>query len=252
MTTALQHLSVQVVVVIVLAFAFAGIVKGTIGAGLPATSVPILVMVLEPSFAVALTLVPVAFVNIWQALQGTRYREAFREFWSYLLTLAVGAWFGAKVLVSANPKLVAFWLGIIVVSSTALQALAPRGQLSPKRLALLNPFAGGGMGLIGGSTGIFVPSIIYFAVLRLQKDLFISLMALVALIGMAPLYAGLVFGGILDWNMLYASILMVAPAAMGYLIGTNIRHRLADRTFRLIVWIVLTALGLNLIRLGLL
>ncbi|MGH6618221.1 MAG: sulfite exporter TauE/SafE family protein, partial [Alphaproteobacteria bacterium] len=64
------ELSVLAVVTIAGAFLFAGTVKGTIGAGLPLASIPILALVMEPAMAVSLTIVPVIVTNVWQALQG--------------------------------------------------------------------------------------------------------------------------------------------------------------------------------------
>jgi uncharacterized protein len=237
--------------VIVLGFAVGALVKGVLGAGMPALGVPIMVMQIEPAQAVALFVVPVMLSNIWQVFEAGHYREAFRRFWPFLCMLAAGVWFGAAALTRVDPKIMALVLGGVVVSTTLAQMLVGNLRILKGRSGLINPVAGGVLGVCGGATGMFAPAIVYFAALRLPKDLFVTQLALVAMSGSIPLYLRLLSDGHMDWQQLQASTLALLPAGLGLMAGFWIRSRISEAAFRHAVWTGLMILGAALIWRGL-
>jgi hypothetical protein len=234
-----------------LAFVVAGTVKGAIGAGLPAIAVPIMVTTIDPAVAIALTVVPVAVANTWQALQGAHYREALRRFRAFILALVVGVALGTQILVTVDPATMALTVGIIVVASTVLQFLSS-GLTIPERITgWLDPTAGLSMGVVGGATAMYAPTIVYFSAQRLQKDLFVSLMALIAICGTAPLYISLAVNKVLSWQELGLSALAFVPVALGMVVGKRMRDSISQQTFQRLLLAALFLLGLGLIAKGL-
>ncbi|MCB1803859.1 MAG: sulfite exporter TauE/SafE family protein, partial [Candidatus Competibacteraceae bacterium] len=55
--------------VALLAFFCAGIVKGTLGVGLPLVALPITATVMPPAQAMALTIGPILVSNLWQVIE---------------------------------------------------------------------------------------------------------------------------------------------------------------------------------------
>lgn len=237
--------------VIGVAFLAAGIVKGTIGAGLPLVAIPIVAQVVEPALAVSLTIVPVIATNIWQALQGGHYREVVRRLWPYLVCMALGSVGGAQILATADPRLTQIVLGILVVAISTIQLVGGGFEVPQRTQPWLNPPAGLVCGAFGGIAGMMAPAILYSAALRLSKDMLISLMALVALTGTTPLYLTLFVNGVLHWPEMALSALTMLPVAIGMIAGKGIRDRISQRMFERVLFIGLIAIGLNLLRRGL-
>jgi uncharacterized protein len=239
------------VLMITVAYLCAGTVKGTIGAGLPLVSIPILAQVIEPATAVSLTIVPVILTNVWQALHGGHYREVLRRFWPFLVCLVAGVFAGAHILATADPRTTKVVLGSIVAAISLVQLIGG-GITVPERVQpWLNPVFGAASGVFGGMAGMMVPAIIYGAALRLPKNLLISLFALVALSGTAPLYVTLFANGVLRGPALAVSAAAMVPTFLGLLLGTKLRNRISQRAFERLLFSVLIVIGLNLVRKGL-
>jgi uncharacterized membrane protein YfcA len=237
--------------VIAFGFVIGAVAKGALGAGLPALGLPIMVMVIEPAYAVSLFVVPVMLSNVWQVFDAGHYREAFKRFWPFLVMLVGGVWFGAGVLTRADPKVMALVLGCVVVATTLGQIFVREVRGLRGRSRFIHPVAGAVLGVCGGATGMFAPIIVYFAALRLEKDLFVTQLALVAMSGSLPLYARLVYDGQLHWDQLTASTVALVPAGVGLAIGFWVRKRMSELTFRKAVWAGLLVLGCVLIWRGL-
>jgi uncharacterized membrane protein YfcA len=244
-------LPVATLAVIALAFFLGSTVKGALGAGIPAVGMPIMVMVIEPALAASLFVVPVALSNIWQIWQAGHYREAIRRFWPFLVTLMIGVWLGVGLLTSVAPKLLALALGVVVVATTLGQMFVREIRGLRGRAGFVHPIGGFILGICGGATGMFAPTIVYFAALRLEKDLFVTQLALVASCGSLALYARLVLEGRLHFPQLELSTYALLPTAIGLTIGFWSRKCMSEVVFRRAVWTGLLALGSALILRGL-
>lgn len=247
----MPDLSFAAAAVIGAAFLFAGMVKGTIGAGLPFASIPIVALVVEPATAVSLTIVPVILTNLVQSLHGGHYRDVLRRFWLFLACLVAGVIVGAQLLATADPRTTKIILGAVVAVVSLLQLFGGGFSVPVSVQRWLTPVVGLASGLFGGLAGMMVPAVIYTAALRLPKDLLISLFALIALSGTAPLYATLFVNGALRLPELTVSALAMIPAAVGLLLGTWIRGRVSQRLFERLLFSGLFVLGLSLVYKGL-
>ena len=247
----LLDLPTATLVVIVAGLVVGALAKGTLGAGLPALGLPIMVMRIEPAEAVALFIVPVLISNIWQAVEAGHLREAARKFWPFLAMLVIGVWFGAGALTTVDPKKITLGLGCLVVCTTLAQMFTGSLKILTGGTRYINPLAGIVLGACGGATGTFAAVIVYFAALRLHKDLFISQLALAAMFGSVPLYLRLLADERLSWAQLEASTLALVPASLGLIAGFWLRSRITEIVFRRAVWMCLLLLGTALIWRGL-
>jgi len=250
-TMTLPDFSTTALLVIILGLFSGSLVKGVLGAGIPAVGLPIMVMVIDPAQAVTLFLVPVAISNVWQILESGEYREALRRFWPFMVMLIVGVWFGAGALTALDPQVIALALGCVVIATTLAQIFTPNATFLQRRARFANPVAGGLIGLCSGATGAFTPVIVYFAALRLPKNLFVTLLAFAAILGSVPLYLRLITEGHMSWPQFTASALAMVPVGIGIATGFWIRKRISEAVFRRLVQIGLILLGLMLIWRGL-
>jgi len=247
----LLDLPTMTLAIIAVAFLLGSTVKGALGAGIPAVGMPIMVMVIEPALAASLFVVPVMISNFWQIWQAGQYGEAFRRFWPFLITLVIGVWMGAGLLTTVDPDLLALTLGIVVMGTTLGQMFVREIRGLRGRAGYVHPVGGFLLGLCGGATGMFAPTIVYFAALRLDKDLFVTQLALVAMSGSLSLYARLIVEGRLHFPQLQLSCYALIPTAIGITVGFWARKRMSELVFRRAVWTALLALGAALIWRGL-
>jgi len=234
-----------VLAVIALAFVAGGFVKGLIGGGLPSVVVPIMAIVVDPAFAAALTIAPVAATNVWQAADGRLFIPVVRRFWAFLIAMSVGVVVGAQILVGLPPTTAALLIGIAVVVMSPIPLASNRFEISRSRESTLNPLIGGIAGLVGGATVIFSPVLVYFAMLRLDKDLYVATAAVGALCAMFVLYLGLTFSNTLTLDVVRFSATLLIPTMVGFLLGRALRGSISQRAFRLILSASLALLSSN-------
>ena len=72
-------------------FAIAGMIKGTIGLGLPAVSMGLLTIFISPFQAATLLIVPSMVTNFWQLFAEGQVLKLVRRFWPLLLGIVVGS-----------------------------------------------------------------------------------------------------------------------------------------------------------------
>ncbi|WP_162946892.1 hypothetical protein [Ruegeria sp. EL01] len=77
--------------IIGLVFLSAGVVKGTVGIGLPTISVAVLTAVIGLDQAIAVSLLPSFASNLWQAIDGGAARHLIRRLAQSSLTKITGS-----------------------------------------------------------------------------------------------------------------------------------------------------------------
>jgi len=106
------------------AFALAGFVKGVIGLGLPTVSIGLLGLLMTPSQAAAILVVPSLVTNIWQAAAGGGLAALARRLWPLLAGICIGTFIGAALLPHDDSGRATVWLGVLLVLYAALVPLA--------------------------------------------------------------------------------------------------------------------------------
>lgn len=77
--------------IIMMVFAFAGMIKGMIGLGLPAVSMGLLTIAMSPFQAASLLIVPSMVTNVWQLFAEGHAWAFIRRFWTLLAGIVVGS-----------------------------------------------------------------------------------------------------------------------------------------------------------------
>jgi uncharacterized membrane protein YfcA len=233
-------------------FLLAGMVKGTIGMGLPTVAMGLLALAMTPGEAAALLVVPSLVTNALQA-SGPRLLPLLRRIWPLLAALCVGTWglalWAGSGLLSADggaPATVGLGAVLALYGLLGLAAVEPSvpSALEP----WLSPLIGVVTGLVTAVTGIYmVPSVPYLQALGLARDDLVQALGLlftVATIALAPI---LVRGGALHLSVAGASLLALAPAVAGMALGQWLRGRIRPRAFRLCFFGGVLLLGAHLV-----
>jgi len=78
-----------------------GFIHGVIGLGFPIVAMPLLTLVLDLKTALLVTVVPTFALTVINSFRGGRLRESIGRFWYLPLCLAVGSYFGTRLLIVA-------------------------------------------------------------------------------------------------------------------------------------------------------
>ena len=230
-----------------LIFILAGLVKGTIGMGLPTVAIAFLTLLMPPAEAATILILPSFVTNVWQLAVGPQLVDLARRLWpllatATLATIAAGRWIGA---VNNPATLTALGAAIVLY---ALLGLAPLRLEVPARHEIwLGPLVGATTGVMTALTGVFViPAVPYLQGLRLKPDGLVQALGLSFTLSTIALAIALADAGQFHWPNAGASLLALAAALGGMFIGQHIRARLQPKTFRLCFLIGLLLLGLHL------
>ena len=100
-------------------------------------------------------------------------------------------------------------------------------------------------GLVTAATGVFViPAVPYLQALGLTKDDLVQALGLSFTVSTIALAAGLARDGVFGAALVGASLLALAPAIVGMIIGQRTRGRLRPDVFRRWFFLGLLVLGL--------
>lgn len=234
-------------VVAALTFLLAGFVKGVIGLGLPTVAIGLLGLVMAPSQAVALLVVPSLVTNVWQLVAGPSFLPLLLRLWPLLSGLCLGAWVSAGLLATQAGEGATVMLGIALIVYAVFGLSAKRFRVSPRDERWLSPLIGIVTGMIANATGVFVvPAVPYLQALDLNRDELVQALGLSFTISTLALAAILVGNGALHLSVAGASVAALVPAFAGMLVGQRMRMRIRAETFRRLFFFGLLLLGAHL------
>ncbi|MEM7743869.1 MAG: sulfite exporter TauE/SafE family protein [Pseudomonadota bacterium] len=231
-------------------FLLAGVIKGTVGIGLPTASVGMMSQVMDPRMAIALVVFPSLLSNAWQIWRSGMVAETIRRFWVYLVCLiSVIAVVSLTLTATIRTDVLLLVLGgVIILFSVSSLAWAP--PFLPERFDRAGQVVSGvASGALGGLTAIWAPPMVtYLMARRVQKDAFVAATGVMIFAGTIPLIGGLWSNGVITGPTAGLSILMTIPALAGFTVGERLRRRLDADRFRTVVLVIFLIMGLNLIR----
>ena len=227
-------------------FLFAGFIKRMIGLGLPTVSIALLGLIMVPAQAAALLVVPSLTTNLWQSATGGNLRPLLARLWPMLLSICAGQAIGTALLGGAvGGGSMALGLALLLYAGIALAA--PRLAIPRRAEWLLGPLTGALTGAITAVTGVFViPAVPYMQALGLGKESLVQGLGISFSVSTVALAASLAATGALPPTLAGASVLALAPAVLGMVLGRLVLRRVSPPVFRICFLVGLAALGLHL------
>ncbi len=210
-----------------------GVIKGTLGVGLPLLAVPVMSLFISSTQAIALVSVPVLVSNIWQVWQEGSLKASLKRFWPLMLTQALmtvgSVYWTLSFSVSELNKVLAFALILAVV----LMAFKPSFNIPPEKEPMTSALVGVTSGLLGGASSLMGPIVIsYMMSLKLHRDEFVGCISVIYLNAAWPLYLAMWGFGRMSLDDIAYSFLAIIPMFLGLYAGQKIRHHLSEETFR--------------------
>ena len=245
---ALPELSPGVLALGVLAFVLGGLVKGTLGVGLPLVVVPLLSLGMSSPLAISLVSVPVLASNAWQAWDSRGPLDHVRRFSPLLLTLLVSTIITVPLTLALPAGVLNIMLAVAVVTAVLLMALNPQLNISARHEKIYSAVVGTLSGIMGGISSLTGPIIItYLMALRLPREAFVGTISIIYLTGAIPLYVAMAVVGRLGLGEAMLSLLAMVPLMLGMVIGKKLRVHLSEVLFRRSLLVFLSVIAMALL-----
>lgn len=232
---------------LVLALAFAGLVKGVTGMGLPLFATPILAAVFGARAAVVIMSIPVFVANFLLIVEGRRSLGILRAVWGVALGGAAGVVLGLFLLLRLDQAILALVIAALVVVFLARGDRLLGDDPNARRVRILGPTFGAIGGVLMGTTSIAAPVVAgYVHSLRLPPRDFVVAMAVVYQALSIVQVIGLWRLGAYEAATLGPSLFALIPMLLAFAVGVRVRRRLDNAVFRRLVagFLALSALVL--------
>jgi uncharacterized protein len=235
------------------AYLLAGFVKGVIGLGLPTVAIGLLGLMMTPAQAAAILVVPSLVTNIWQFAAGGALPALLRRMWPLLTGICIGTFIGAALLPPGMGGQATMWLGVALALYSAFGLFNVQFSLPPRAEGWIGLLAGIATGVVSVATGVFaIPGVPYIQALRFDRDRLVQALGLSFTVSTVTLALALYHAGEMNMALAVPSLLALAMAAAGMLLGQVVRGKVREQTFRLWFFLGLFGLGLHLALRGLL
>lgn len=247
-----MSLDTPTLMLLIAVLVIAGMVKATIGFGLPMVAVSILTQILPKEWALALMVLPIVFSNLFLGAPRQLLLPALRRFWPVVGAICVGMLIGSLALSGLPQDTFLIVVGVVVIAFVLSELFGLALPVPPAHERGIGMGAGLFGGLLGGVTTVYGPPLLmYLTALRLNKEQYIA--AIVVVWTAAALFLVVVFNqtGILVGERFWWSAAACVPVGVGMWIGVHLRGRIPEEPFRQLIRVGLLLLGANLIRRGL-
>lgn len=226
-------------------FAIAGMIKGTIGLGLPAVSMGLLTLVISPFQAATLLIIPSMVTNFWQLFAEGHVLGLIRRFWPLLVGIIVGSTWSIFPTLGHGT----FHSEALLGGMLALYGLYGLCAKSMPNLGRHETWLSPLMGYLGGAltvaTGVVViPVVPYLQSLHLKRDDLVQSLGLAFTVSTLCLAVYLHLNPVenipIDYQL---SLLALVPALVGMWLGTQIRYRIPEQKFKKVFFAGLVIFG---------
>jgi len=235
-------------VVVGVASGLAMLAKSATGLGYPLIAIPILAPLTGIETAVAVVTLPNAAANMLVGWRTRHARSESRDVPVLSATSAVGAVFGAFILVSAPERPLLLVLAATVLLFVIRSLWFEEFSLSPAAGRRGSPLVGAATGLMQGAVGVSGPIIgSWLYAYRLPRDAYIFSLSVLFLLAGAAQIATLASIGAYSGDRLTASAVGLGPVLAVLPAGEHLRARLSGPQFDRAVLALLAASGATLV-----
>ena len=231
-----------------LVYLAAGLVKGALGFGLPLTAMALLPFVLPIEIALGVNAVMLFVANGVQLARSGQANNTVKRFWPVALGVLVAAPLAAMTLTGLDRDTLSLVLGLAICLFSGLSLLAPTMSVPPR----VERRAGMATGLLAGAAAALTTVngpifVIYLLGLGLDRRAMMAALGLCLLVSGVAVSGAFMGIGLLDGPRLTLAAICLVPALLGMGIGDRLAARLPAARFRALVIGAVFVLGANLV-----
>jgi uncharacterized membrane protein YfcA len=244
-----EHASIFAAVVCCLIAA--GLLKGTIGVGMPVVALPLLSLFIDVTSAVMLLSMPLILSNLPQALEGGKTGRCLMQLMPVFLGMIPGLFLGVRILLALDANVAKIIAGLVLMGVGGVTLLAPKLQLQPRLVFPTGIIFGFFGGILGGIAAMAGPLVFIFLLAKgLRGKAFTKEASLYLVVSAGLLAILLTSSGQFSWLDVSISTAAMAPVLLGMYVGQHMRDKVAPETFKKLVLIAVIAAGAELVRHG--
>ena len=243
----MAFVDLQTLIIVGVAFAMGGILKGATGVGAPLIAVPVMTSFVDIRFAVAVFVVPNLVTNL---IQSVIYRRALsnRSFLLILcLSAGVGAFAGSLMLYRASDGVLEMVMAGLVLFYVGFRLYRPNWQLSMPVARKLNIPMGLLAGFLQGALGISAPvTLTFLNAVKFERIEFIIIVSVFFMTMALTQLPTLLYLGLMQTEHLVLGFLAMIPL-LGFMpFGAFILRRATPDLFDKVILIVLVGVAVRL------
>ncbi len=236
-----------IIIVIMLAVMAGGLIKGTIGFGMPMVALPLIAFAVPVTTAMILLCAPIFLTNFLQI----KFKQGISSyrFLPMFLFLVFGLIIGARLILEINLNTITQIIAILIIFAAIINCFGFKinHNIDKKYERIITSLIGFGSGILGGLSTVYGPPMLaYLVAVDLPKEKFVRTVSTMYFVGSFPLYGSLIYYGFATKQDLIMSLLLIIPALIGQQIGTKIRDKINQRQFRNCILVTLVILGIML------
>jgi uncharacterized protein len=241
----------SIVAAVVCSLIVAGLLKGTIGVGMPVVALPLLSLCIDVKSAAMLLSMPLIFSNLPQALEGGKTARCFIQLMPVILGMIPGLFLGVRVLLALDADVAKIIAGLVLMVVGGVTLLAPKLQLQA-RLVLPAGIAFGFFGgVLGGIAAMAGPLVFIFLLAKgLRGKAFTKEASLYLVVSAGLLAILLTASRQFNWLDVSVSTAATLPVVLGMYVGQHMRDKIAPEAFKKLVLFAVIAAGAELLRHG--
>ena len=236
-----------IIIIIILAVLAGGLVKGTLGFGMPMVALPIIAFIIPPTTAMILLCAPIFLTNFLQI----KFRQGVSSyrFLPMFLSLIIGLIIGARLILEIDVNTITQIIAVSIIFAALVNCFGIKiKNINKNHEKTITSLIGFGSGILGGlSTFYGPPMLAYLVAVDLPKEKFVRTVSTMYFIGSFPLYGSLIYYGFATKEDLILSLILIIPAFIAQQIGTKIRDKFNQKQFRICILITLIILGFSLL-----
>ncbi|MDB2700552.1 sulfite exporter TauE/SafE family protein [Alphaproteobacteria bacterium] len=236
-----------IIIIIILAVLAGGLVKGTLGFGMPMVALPIIAFIIPPTTAMILLCAPIFLTNFLQI----KFRQGVSSyrFLPMFLSLIIGLIIGARLILEIDVKTITQIIAVSIIFAALVNCFGIKiKNINKNHENTITSLIGFGSGILGGlSTFYGPPMLAYLVAVDLPKEKFVRTVSTMYFIGSFPLYGSLIYYGFATKEDLIFSLILIIPAFIAQQVGTKIREKFNQKQFRICILITLIILGFSLL-----
>ena len=232
--------------IIILAVLAGGLIKGTIGFGMPMVALPLIAFIIPATTAMILLCAPILLTNFLQM----KIKEGISSyrFLPMIICLIIGLIIGARLILEINLNTITQIIAVSIIFAALVNCIGFKIEnINKIKERIITSIIGFGSGILGGlSTFYGPPMLAYLVAADLPKEKFVRTVSTIYFIGSFPLYGSLIYYGFATKLDLMMSLFLIIPAFISQQIGAKIRNKINQKQFRVCILVTLIILGISL------